>query len=74
MVSVIMVILALSQTIITFDGGDILEKEMVKSNQNSILMTQTSSKEITNQIGKDFMLMLKMKIFHCLKKADIKEQ
>lgn len=54
MVSVIMVILALSQTIITFDSGDILEKEMVKSNQNSILMTQTSSKEITNQIGEGF--------------------
>ena len=54
MVSVIMVILALAQTIITFDSGEILEREMAKSNQSSLLMTKTSSKEVSNQIGEGY--------------------
>ena len=45
MVSVIMVILALSQTIITFDSGEIISKEMNKMNQSSLFMEKFPSKE-----------------------------
>lgn len=53
MVSAIMIILALSLTIIMFDSGEILESEMAKSNQTSVLMTKKPSKEISGQIGND---------------------
>ena len=45
MVSVIMVILALSQTIITFDSGEIISKEMNKMNQTSLFMEKGLTEE-----------------------------
>ena len=46
MVSAIMVILALAQTIITFDSGSILENEMKNNNQNSLLLTKMIDNEL----------------------------
>jgi len=40
MVAVIMVIMALAQTIIAFDGGEIVAGEMGKSNQSSLLLNK----------------------------------
>ncbi len=41
MVAVIMVIMALAQTIITFDGSAIISQEMGKTNQSSLLLNKT---------------------------------
>ena len=49
MVSVIMVILALSQTIITFDSGEIISKEMNKMNQTSLFMEKVLTEEQKHQ-------------------------
>lgn len=40
MVSIIMVIMAMAQTIINFDAGRILQDEMNKANQNSLLLNK----------------------------------
>ena len=45
MVAVIMVIMALAQTIVSFDGSHIVAAEMAKSQQTAILMNKTVSKE-----------------------------
>ncbi len=41
MVSVIMIIMALAQTIVNFDGGMILHNEMTKNGQQSLLLSKT---------------------------------
>ena len=41
MVAVIMVIMALAQTIVAFDGGHIIADEMAKSNQSSLFLNKT---------------------------------
>jgi ABC-type antimicrobial peptide transport system permease subunit len=45
MIAVIMVILALSQTIITFDSGKIIKDEMDKMDQSSLFMEKFQSEE-----------------------------
>ncbi len=45
MVAVIMVIMALAQTIIAFDGGHIVEEEMQKMNSDSLYMTKKLTEE-----------------------------
>ena len=37
-VAVIMVILSLAQTIISFDSGEVIKKEMIKQNQTSLFV------------------------------------
>ena len=45
MVAVIMVIMALAQTIIAFDGGEIVADEMAKKNSDSLFVTKLLSEE-----------------------------
>ena len=45
MVAAIMVILALAQTIISFNAGEVIETEMSKMNQTSLFMEKFSSPE-----------------------------
>ena len=51
MVAVIMVIMALAQTIIAFDAGDIIAEEMYKMDSNSIYMTKVLDAEQKATIG-----------------------
>ena len=46
MVAVIMIIMALAQTIIHFDAGKTLSKELAKSEQSSLLMNKTVDDEL----------------------------
>ena len=52
MVAVIMVILALAETIITFNSGEILSNEMDKINQTSLFMEKFPSKSELEQMDK----------------------
>ena len=45
MVAVIMVIMSLAQTIIAFDGGEIVAEEMAKKNSDSLYVTKLLSEE-----------------------------
>ena len=51
MVSMIMVILALSETIVKFDAGKIIEDEMNKTKQNSILMNKVLNDQHLAELG-----------------------
>lgn len=53
MVAVIMVIMALAQTIIAFDGGEIIENEMDKMDETSLFMLNTVSSEEKELIGEN---------------------
>ena len=50
MVAVIMVIMALAQTIISFDSGAIITEEMVKTSQDSLLLNKSLDPEIQLQL------------------------
>ncbi len=52
MVAVIMVIMALAQTIITFDGGRIVAVEMEKTKQNSILLNKVLDEATQSQLDR----------------------
>jgi ABC-type antimicrobial peptide transport system permease subunit len=52
MIAVIMVILALSETIITFDSGKIIKDEMDKVEQTDFFMKKFISEEEADQLGK----------------------
>ena len=54
MVAVIMVIMALAQTIIAFDGGKIVANEMAKSNHNSLLLNKISSDDVQQMLDKKY--------------------
>ncbi len=54
MIAVIMVILALSQTIITFDSGEIIKNEMDKMNQTSLFMKKYCSDDLNNKYDRTF--------------------
>ena len=50
MVAVIMVIMALAQTIIAFDGGEIVAEEMGRSNQTSLLLNKVVDDETQKRL------------------------
>lgn len=54
MVAVIMVIMALAQTIVSFDGSHIVAAEMAKSQQTAILMNKTVSKELSARLDGNY--------------------
>ena len=54
MVSVIMVILALAQTIITFDSGEIISKEMKKLDQSSLLIEKGLTEDQKENLDKSY--------------------
>lgn len=54
MVAVIMVIMALAQTIIAFDAGEIISNEMSKSKQDSLLMSKTVDEEIQARLDDEY--------------------
>ncbi len=51
MVAVIMVIMSLAQTIIAFDSGAIISKELKKSNQNAMLLNKVLTTDRIQQLG-----------------------
>ena len=54
MVAVIMIIMALAQTIIAFDGGAIISAEMGKTNQSSLLLNKGLDEETKARLEGDF--------------------
>lgn len=54
MVAVIMVIMALAQTIINFDAGAIISAEMSKSNQTSLLLNKALDESAQSQLEKSY--------------------
>lgn len=54
MIAVIMVILALSETIITFDSGKIIQEEMLKMDNKSLYMEKVIDEEAKTEIGRIF--------------------
>ena len=54
MVAVIMVIMSLAQTIIGFDSGAIISKELRKSNQESTLLLKSLTAEMQQQLGRSY--------------------
>lgn len=54
MIAVIMVILALSQTIITFDSNEIIKREMSKYNQNSLLLDKQMTDDQKSNSGGNY--------------------
>ena len=54
MVAVIMVIMALAQTIITFDGSAIVSAEMGKTNQNSLLLNRVLDEETQSRVDGNY--------------------
>ena len=54
MVSIIMVIMALAQTIINFDAGRILQDEMNKAGQQSILLNKVVSEETQKLLDRTY--------------------
>jgi len=46
MVAVIMIIMALAQTIITFDAEEVMNKELLKAQQNTLQMTKLSNTDM----------------------------
>ena len=54
MVAVIMVIMALAQTIIGFDSNKIIADEMRKSQQNALLLNRELSEEMAKNLGKQY--------------------
>ena len=54
MIAVIMVILALSETIITFDSGKVIANEMNKMNQSSLFMEKFVSESEQEKLDKKF--------------------
>lgn len=54
MVAVIMVIMALAQTIIVFDGGAVVADEMGRSRQSSLFMSKTLDDETKIALGKSY--------------------
>ena len=51
MVAIIMVIMALSQTIIAFDANRVIVDEMKKGNQDSLLLVKSMSQADKNRVG-----------------------
>ena len=54
MVAVIMVIMALAQTIINFDSGRILQEEMQKSNQTSVWFDKVANDEVRKLLDRSY--------------------
>ncbi len=54
MVSVIMIIMALAQTIVNFDGSHIIADEMAKSQQSSVLLNKTVDAETEAMLDGSF--------------------
>jgi ABC-type antimicrobial peptide transport system permease subunit len=54
MIAVIMVILALSETIIAFDSGKIIRDELKKMDQRSIFMEKVVTEEAKSELGRNF--------------------
>ncbi len=54
MVAVIMVIMALAQTIIAFDGGGIVAEEMTKANQQSLLLNKILDSDAASRLDMDY--------------------
>ena len=54
MVAVIMVIMALAQTIIAFDSGAIIKAEMYESNQTAILLNKELNPEVSAQLDGNY--------------------
>ena len=54
MVAVIMVIMALAQTIIAFNGGEIVAGEMEKSNQSSLLLNKVVEEETQERLDGNY--------------------
>lgn len=54
MISVIMVILSLAQTIITFDSNEIIKREMSKYNQNSLLLDKQMTDDQKSNSGGNY--------------------
>lgn len=54
MVSVIMVIMALAQTIVAFDGSHIIAEEMAKSRQDSLLINKILERDIASRVDGQF--------------------
>ena len=52
-IAVIMVILALSETIIAFDSGKIIRDELKKMDQRSIFMEKVVTEEAKSELGRD---------------------
>ena len=64
MIAVIIVILALSQTIITFDSDEIISREMNKYNQNSLLVDKQMTDDQKSNSGGNYNV--------CIDEGDIK--
>jgi len=54
MVAVIMIIMALAQTIIAFDGSAIVSAEMGKTNQNSLLLNRVLDEETQSRVDGNY--------------------
>lgn len=54
MVSVIMVILSLAQTIINFDGNKMITNEMIKYGQESLYINKALPEDVQNLLGRDY--------------------
>lgn len=54
MVAVIMVIMALAQTIIAFDSGATISNELIKSNQTSMLLIKSLTDEMQQELGRPY--------------------
>ena len=54
MVAVIMVIMALAQTIIGFDSGATISKELAKSNQTDMLLIKSLTEEMREALGRPY--------------------
>jgi len=54
MVAVIMIIMALAQTIIAFDGGEIVAEEMANSKQESIWLNKVASDETQKLLDRNY--------------------
>ena len=54
MVAVIMVIMALAQTIIAFDGSAIISSEMEKANQTALLLNKVLTDEVREQLEQNY--------------------
>ena len=54
MVAVIMIIMALAQTIIAFNANEVIQSEMIKSNQTSLLANKVVDEKVQNELDKDY--------------------
>lgn len=56
MVAVVMVIMALAQTVIGFNSGLVIATEMKKNQQQSLLLKKGLSQELTQQYGRNYLV------------------